>query len=105
MRRERVGSNVVIVAQHFNPSVISQLWLVRRGLSHTLAGAALAILVLVVLLGIAAVLVAEVGQIVHDRKIYIEKLDRINYHGSIAPTAETLRALQVAHLLTVPLRI
>lgn len=29
-------------------------------------------------------------------------LDRINYHGSLAPTAETLRALQVAHLLTVP---
>jgi N-hydroxyarylamine O-acetyltransferase len=29
-------------------------------------------------------------------------LDRINYHGSVSPTAETLRALQVAHLLTVP---
>jgi len=29
-------------------------------------------------------------------------LERVNYHGSIAPTAETLRALQVAHLLTVP---
>ena len=29
-------------------------------------------------------------------------LDRINYHGSLEPTAETLRALQVAHLLTVP---
>jgi N-hydroxyarylamine O-acetyltransferase len=29
-------------------------------------------------------------------------LERINYHGSLAPTAETLRALQVAHLLTVP---
>ncbi len=29
-------------------------------------------------------------------------LERINYHGSRAPTAETLRALQVAHLLTVP---
>ena len=29
-------------------------------------------------------------------------LDRINYHGSLAPTAETLRQLQVAHLLTVP---
>jgi N-hydroxyarylamine O-acetyltransferase len=28
--------------------------------------------------------------------------DRINYHGLIAPTAETLRELQVAHLLTVP---
>lgn len=29
-------------------------------------------------------------------------LKRINYSGSLAPTAETLRALQVAHLLTVP---
>jgi N-hydroxyarylamine O-acetyltransferase len=29
-------------------------------------------------------------------------LERINYNGSLAPTAETLRALQVAHLLTVP---
>jgi len=29
-------------------------------------------------------------------------LERINYHGSLAPTAETLRALQVAHLRTVP---
>ena len=29
-------------------------------------------------------------------------LDRINYRGSLLPTAETLRALQVAHLLTVP---
>jgi N-hydroxyarylamine O-acetyltransferase len=29
-------------------------------------------------------------------------LERINYHGSLAPTAETLRELQVAHLLTVP---
>ena len=29
-------------------------------------------------------------------------LERINYHGSLAPTAETLRKLQVAHLLTVP---
>jgi len=29
-------------------------------------------------------------------------LERINYHGPLAPTAETLRALQVAHLLTVP---
>jgi N-hydroxyarylamine O-acetyltransferase len=34
-----------------------------------------------------------------DIKAYLE---RINYHGSLAPTAETLRALQVAHLLTVP---
>ncbi len=29
-------------------------------------------------------------------------LDRINYHGPLTPTAETLRELQVAHLLTVP---
>jgi N-hydroxyarylamine O-acetyltransferase len=29
-------------------------------------------------------------------------LERINYHGSLTPTAETLRALQVAHLLSVP---
>jgi N-hydroxyarylamine O-acetyltransferase len=29
-------------------------------------------------------------------------LERINYNGSTAPTAETLRALQVAHLFTVP---
>jgi N-hydroxyarylamine O-acetyltransferase len=29
-------------------------------------------------------------------------LERINYHGSLAPTRETLRALQVAHLLAVP---
>lgn len=29
-------------------------------------------------------------------------LSRINYHGPLAPTAETLRALQVAHLTTVP---
>jgi N-hydroxyarylamine O-acetyltransferase len=29
-------------------------------------------------------------------------LERINYHGSLAPSAETLRQLQVAHLLTVP---
>jgi N-hydroxyarylamine O-acetyltransferase len=29
-------------------------------------------------------------------------LERINYHGSLSPTAETLRALQVAHLLAVP---
>jgi N-hydroxyarylamine O-acetyltransferase len=32
-------------------------------------------------------------------KVYLE---RINYHGSLAPTAETLRELQFAHLLTVP---
>lgn len=29
-------------------------------------------------------------------------LERINYHGSLEPTAESLRALQVAHLATVP---
>jgi N-hydroxyarylamine O-acetyltransferase len=29
-------------------------------------------------------------------------LERINYHGSLAPTAATLRELQVAHLLAVP---
>ena len=29
-------------------------------------------------------------------------LDRINYHGPITPTAETLRELHAAHLLTVP---
>ena len=34
-----------------------------------------------------------------DAQLY---LDRINYHGPLAPTAETLRQLQVAHLLTVP---
>jgi N-hydroxyarylamine O-acetyltransferase len=34
-----------------------------------------------------------------DIKAY---LDRIDYHGPLAPTAETLRELQVAHLLTVP---
>jgi len=29
-------------------------------------------------------------------------LERINYHGSLQPTAETLRELQIAHLLTIP---
>ena len=29
-------------------------------------------------------------------------LKRINYHGSLAPTAVSLRELQIAHLLTVP---
>jgi N-hydroxyarylamine O-acetyltransferase len=29
-------------------------------------------------------------------------LERINYQGSLAPTAETLRELQLAHLLAVP---
>lgn len=31
-----------------------------------------------------------------------EYLQRINYHGSLSPTDETLRELQLAHLLTVP---
>ena len=34
-----------------------------------------------------------------DTKAY---LDRINYQGSLTPTAQTLRDLQVAHLLAVP---
>jgi N-hydroxyarylamine O-acetyltransferase len=34
-----------------------------------------------------------------DTKAYLE---RINYHGPLVPAAETLRGLQVAHLLTVP---
>jgi N-hydroxyarylamine O-acetyltransferase len=34
-----------------------------------------------------------------DIKAYLK---RINYHGPLAPTAETLRGLQVAHLLAVP---
>jgi len=34
-----------------------------------------------------------------DLKTYLE---RINYRGDLAPTAETLRRLQVAHLLAVP---
>jgi N-hydroxyarylamine O-acetyltransferase len=29
-------------------------------------------------------------------------LERIDYHGSLAPTADTLRALQLSHLLAVP---
>ena len=38
-----------------------------------------------------------------DEKMNIEAyLERINYHGALEPTAETLRALQVAHLRTVP---
>lgn len=45
---------------------------------------------------------------VHLRLIFLRMLDikayleRINYNGSTIPTAETLRALQVAHLLMVP---
>ena len=34
-----------------------------------------------------------------DIKAYLERID---YHGSLAPTAETLRGLQVAHLSAVP---
>lgn len=34
-----------------------------------------------------------------DVKAYLERID---YRGSLAPTAETLRALHVAHLLSVP---
>src|SRR2546421_256715 len=34
-----------------------------------------------------------------DTKAYLQ---RINYRGSLAPTAQTLRELQAAHLLTVP---
>lgn len=38
-----------------------------------------------------------------DEKMDIEAyLKRINYTGSLEPTAETLRALQLAHLLAVP---
>jgi N-hydroxyarylamine O-acetyltransferase len=39
------------------------------------------------------------GEIYLNIKAYLE---RINYTGSLAPTAETLRELQVAHLLAVP---
>jgi N-hydroxyarylamine O-acetyltransferase len=34
-----------------------------------------------------------------DIKAY---LNRINYHGALAPSADTLRELQIAHLLAVP---
>ncbi len=34
-----------------------------------------------------------------DIKAYLKRID---YHGSLEPTADTLRGLQVAHLLTVP---
>src|SRR5262245_42413604 len=34
-----------------------------------------------------------------DSRVYLE---RINYRGSLEPTAKTLRALQVAHLRAVP---
>jgi arylamine N-acetyltransferase len=29
-------------------------------------------------------------------------LNRLNYHGTTTPSAETLRALRLAHLLSVP---
>jgi N-hydroxyarylamine O-acetyltransferase len=41
----------------------------------------------------------EKGEYCVDLTAYLE---RINYHGPLASTAETLRELQVAHLLTVP---
>lgn len=41
----------------------------------------------------------EKGECCLNIKAYLE---RINYQGSLAPTAETLRGLQVAHLLAVP---
>ena len=37
--------------------------------------------------------------VINDLNAYLK---RINYHGSTAPSAETLRALQLAHLQTVP---
>lgn len=39
---------------------------------------------------------------VHEKMNIDAYLKRINYTGSLEPTAETLRALQVAHLLAVP---
>src|ERR1041384_3251795 len=41
-------------------------------------------------------------QEVHEKMNIEAYLQRINYSGSLAPTAETLRALQVAHLMAVP---
>src|SRR5215813_1329532 len=38
----------------------------------------------------------------HEKMNIEAYLKRINYDGPVAPTPETLRALQVAHLLTVP---
>jgi N-hydroxyarylamine O-acetyltransferase len=38
----------------------------------------------------------------HEKMNIETYLKRINYSGSLEPTAETLRALQVAHLLAVP---
>ena len=50
-----------------------------------------------------------IGSALPDLHIGVERylnikayLERINYPGSLAPTAETLRELQVAHLLAVP---
>src|ERR1044072_1965930 len=39
---------------------------------------------------------------VHEKMNIEAYLKRINYNGSLDPTPETLRALQVAHLLNVP---
>src|ERR1044072_2822827 len=39
---------------------------------------------------------------VHEKMNIEAYLKRINYNGSLDPTPETLRALQVAHLLAVP---
>jgi N-hydroxyarylamine O-acetyltransferase len=41
----------------------------------------------------------EADKVVNNISAY---LDRINYHGSTAPTLETLRGIHRAHLLTVP---
>lgn len=38
----------------------------------------------------------------HEKMNVEEYLQRINYHGLLDPTPETLRALQVAHLMSVP---
>lgn len=38
----------------------------------------------------------------HEKMNTKAYLERINYHGPLDPTPETLRALQVAHLLAVP---
>src|ERR1044071_1207906 len=47
---------------------------------------------------------AEHGEIheVHEKMNIDAYLERINYTGSLEPTPETLRALQVAHLFAVP---
>src|SRR5262245_12802880 len=42
-------------------------------------------------------------QSIYVRQMEIQAyLNRIDYHGSLEPTAETLRALHIAHLLAVP---